>query len=66
MKKVLGTYYIICKVSSLGGEQVTTKMLNFTTKEKADKYYNDHLAENSWYEHMLPPEYKVIEVDFVE
>lgn len=67
MKKVIGTYYVIRKVSSsLGGESVTTKTLNFTTKEKADQYYQDHLAENSWYEHMLPPEYKVVEVDFVE
>ena len=66
MKKVLGTYYVIYKVSSVSGEQVTTKALNFTTKEKADKYYNDHFAENNLYEHMLPPEYKVVEIDFIE
>ena len=66
MEKILGTYYVIHKVSSLGGEQIVTETLNFTTKEKADQYYEEHLAENSWYEHMLPPEYKVIKVKFVE
>ena len=65
MKKVFD-YWVIYKMSAGGGTNVITETLNFTTKEKADKYYKEHLEENSWYEHMNPPTLKVIEIDFVE
>jgi hypothetical protein len=66
MEKVFGEYWIINKVSSLGGEKIVTETLNFTTKEKADEYYKEHLDENSWYEHMNPPALKVIKVNFID
>ena len=66
MEKVLGEYWVIHKTSMRGGEQVITKTLNFTTKEKADEYYNNHIDENTWYEHMNPPTLKVIKIDFID
>ena len=66
MEKVFGNYYTIYKVSSRFGEEVTTETLNFTTKELADKYYEEHVSENTWYEHMNPPILKVIKINFVE
>lgn len=66
MEKFFGDYWVIYKSSSMGGEKVITETLNFTTKEKADRYYEEHKNENTWYEHMSPPTLKVIKIDFVE